>query len=232
MFSSDDFSWSNHNGNDVQIDTYDPSGLDHSMHKFIVGHELGHAQGYLTGMPIPSSSDYDDVTSGVQKCNCSHISSSTEMCFQSLEAMRPAQGEAWAYFYGAALLNARQTNCGMGYFREMYTGSTPQSATLETTVPVTVDCADMPKWRAELCPAEDNGVLQDWLGFYWNVWTNGTYKYTVDEITDVYSRPEVSFGYHWDELKAAAQALYGIGTDKTGQFTETGEVAGVDNLDN
>ena len=177
-------------------------------------------------MGFQGLNDHND-TSMLMKCNCYLIEGTPQMCFQSREFIRAAESEAWAYFYSTSLFNERETNCSFAYWHEMYDGEDPFDAELDHYPPVTVDCADMPKWQYNLCPADDKGVLQDWLGFYWNVWANGDYKYTINELSDVYSRPEVSSDMLWSELVSAVNAKYPSNQEKRNQFINMGGFAGV-----
>ena len=223
-----DWDWSQVWGdedNKIRIAT-NVDGMDHSRYKFIIGHELGHAQ--AAGANAMNSGS-DGYVSNTSKCNCSHLSGAT-MCFQSLEYSKVAQDEAWAYFYSSALFNNRETTGGMSYFRPIYVGSTPQDAILDQYPPITVNVDQMMKWRVNLCnEAPDTGVLQDWLAFYWNLWTvNNPKRLSVDEITDIYQNTSSS-NEEWDAITEQLEASLGNAHESYQQWVLTGWSAGVDN---
>ncbi len=204
-------------------------GMNHAYYKFIVAHELGHHQAQETGGPLHAQYG---INIGTSKCNCNHFPVDyRDMCFQSQEYIGTAESEAWAYFYASAIFNDRQASCGMGYFRAMYTGATPQTATLDEIPPFPVNCAATPKWMENLCSNTDRGVLQDWLGFYWNTWTTGT-SYTIDEMTDIWDvtgKTGVT-GERWNDLVASVEDIgsaQGWSIDKIDQFSDKGDLAGV-----
>ncbi len=203
-------------------------GMDHSQYKFIIGHELGHRQANLTGGP--SSGSYNHTCQDNDFCNCEHFGGYGDMCMQSREYIGAAQKEAWAFFYSAALFNERDFNCGMSYWRAMYVGNPAFIAFLNWFPPVTVDCADTPKWMESAGCSEDNrGVCQDWLGFFWNLWSFGYNRCTVDEITDIWeATPKTGIeGEHWDDLLQSVADIYGV-NDKYWNFVLLGAAAGVD----
>ena len=200
---------------------------------YALGHELGHVQSSATGGA--HNNDYSRY-SGTDKCNCNHLDAHKVMCFQSYEYTGTAQAEAWAFFYSAALFNnGTQTDCGMSYWRAMWTGDDPRTdpddAEVDYTAPVEVDCAWLPRWMEDVgCTRSDRAILQDWLGFYWNLWRTADHNFTIDQISDVYE--DVSYSDDaaplWDDLVDRAIAIHGSGSDKAEEFEDMGELAGVD----
>ncbi len=184
-------------GNCIRIDTNFTqfgSSMDHSSYKFIVGHEIGHYQSSKNGGPI--AADYEAFEAKNKRCNCKHFDEYDEMCIQSKELTGTAQSEAWAYFYAAAIFNARDyRDCKMSYWRAMYNSD----GVLDNNPPVTVNCDYNPKWMEKWCSSKMAGkaVMQDWLAFYWDVWTESDNKCTFDKMTDVY---ETANGLEWIDL--------------------------------
>jgi hypothetical protein len=96
--------------------------------------------------------------------------------------------------------------------------------------PVEVDCTRNRRWMFTLdCDGTpDTATVIDWLSFYWNVWTDGTYKYSVGELTNVYSNTAyVTPVIRWSELVGSVNNIYSNQQDKIDQFTEKGSAAGV-----
>ena len=160
----------------------------------------------------------------------------------------PAQVEGWAHFYGAALFNKRESNCHMGFWdRAWYYDGGIGGYVIDTTPPVHLNCAANPKWMENRCYAEpdhtNRGTMLDWLNFYWNVWANGSHRFSVDEISNVWEdlvpikgyvtqippphdyRP---IGWAWVDLVATVNTQYPFDLAKRNQFMNKGDAAGVD----
>jgi hypothetical protein len=188
-----------------------PEGtIDHSTYHFIVGHEMGHRQASATNGPKcnPTICDGSLQVPPVppHPCNCALFYSYKEGCHQSLGYTGPKQREAWAHFYGAALFNNREQNyCSWMYWRGMYqsTMPLPSNPAWLSPGPVLVDCATNVKWENKYCSGYNMSVTQDWMAFYWNLWTDGTYRYTINEMTNVWENCPTatpSIGQTWLEL--------------------------------
>jgi hypothetical protein len=102
-----------------------------------------------------------------------------------------------------------------------------------------VNCGVNVKWMEKYCNAANRGVTQDWMAFYWNLWTDGTYRYSINEITNVWEATDAAndeLGETWNELVATLSVLWPGGTPKLPtanywkrkQFTDKGDAAGVD----
>jgi hypothetical protein len=219
--------------------------IDHSTYRFIVSHEMGHRQAWATYGPMCEAPA--GCLSGVQyqtdtphPCNCELFSSYKGGCYQSRGYPSNKHQEAWAYFYGAALFNSQGTvenpgTCAWKYWRGMYDSTLPLADNPDwiTPGPVQVDCGVNVKWMEKYCNAANRGVTQDWMAFYWNLWTNGTYRYSINEITDVWEATDAAnneLGETWAELSLELFSLFpGPGNiPKINHFLSTGDAAGVD----
>jgi hypothetical protein len=236
----------------IRIDTSFPNPdlpegtIDHSTYRFITGHEMGHRQASATNGPScdPSVCDGSLQVPPVppHPCNCALFYSYNDGCHQSLGYIGPKQREAWAHFYAAALFNDREQNyCSWMYWRGMYqsTMPLPSNPAWISPGPVLVDCATNVKWEDEYCSGYNKSVTQDWMAFYWNLWTDGTYRYSVDEISNIWAyNPDPIFnpipadpaiGHTWSELVDAVWALWPApeNAQKRQQFFDKGLLSGV-----
>jgi hypothetical protein len=128
----------------------------------------------------------------------------------------------------------------------------PPNPTMPTwipTSPVQVACNHNVRWMEQYSNDDDvtllnRGTMQDWMVFFWNVWSNGANRFSVDELTDIWYRTPCSdesiddsdtdwcpghvcdIGETWGDLVDDVEANYAIG--KRNQFTGKGNSAGVD----
>jgi hypothetical protein len=57
------------------------------------------------------------------------------------------------------------------------------------------------RWMEEYCLDDDRGTSEDWMAFFWNLWSNGTYRYSINHITNVWEETDPSYegGYNIGE---------------------------------
>jgi hypothetical protein len=191
-------------GGRIDIDTHfeNPSLLgvfmDHSRNRFIIGHEMGHRQAAEPGTLGPFDptngieATYD--TDSAHPCNCELFNDHKTGCLQSQGNIGWRATQAWADFFGATLFHDQDAPaCEWKYWRAAYNPNPPLVDNPEwiTPGPVEVSCGQNVKWMEEYCLDQNHGVTQDWTSFFWNLWTNGEYRYTIDEITDVWAETTI-----------------------------------------
>ena len=172
--------------------------------------------------------------------------------------------EAWAHFFAIAMYNWDNRDSGVcqwKYWRSCYDSSAepiadPPNTAMPTwteSAPVQVDCSHNVRWMEQYSDNEavdlnNRGTMQDWIVFYWNVWSDGANRFSVDELTDIWNRVDSStetildsncdsvagepidyiceIGETWGDLVDDVQGHYSEG--KQNQFDVKGNSAGVD----
>jgi hypothetical protein len=83
------------------------------------------------------------------------------------------------------------------------------------------------RWMEKYCSDDmtDRGVELDWLHFLYEMWTTGTYKFSVSELLDVWAG---AAGSDWDDLLTEVEDTYGDPSSELSLFETKGYQAGVD----
>jgi len=166
-------------------------------------------------------------------------------CLQNQGYIGWRSTQAYCDFFGAALYHSQDAStCNWMYWRGAYDSTLPLPPDPDdldwiSPGPVPVSCGVNVQWMEEYCgegaQAMNRGATQDWIAFFWNLWTNGTtYRYSIDQITDVWDNtgtpadPDV--GTTWDDLDESVWDLWpgDANENKREQFFDKGAAAGVD----
>jgi hypothetical protein len=135
-------------------------------------------------------------------CGCQHVGvANAEHCLQSVETCGKGQLEGFAQFYASKAWN-RQTDddCTFVYYKEFLDETcrsqecvdfpTPGGALFQSSLPpIPMSCADTFKWRNNHCPiseAAEMGIELDWMGFFWNLHTQGESRSMMSDIWAIY----------------------------------------------
>ena len=213
---------------------------DMTTWKFAIAHEFGHRIADATDGPYPDGYEEDtDTEEPDEKCTCDHIGGygSDLHCLQSREKAVTAQGEGFAHFVATAAMNARVENDGRFVYPKpefIYSGGwTTTGPPSPTNAYQVLPESNSDRWMEKYCPPGDisRGVELDWLRFYYEIWTTGTYKFSTQDIVDVWDDvTDDEFG--WDNnagsILPTVEAQWGAGTSKTNLFEDKGLQAGVD----
>lgn len=224
-----------------------PVTMDHSRNRFIIGHEMGHRQADEVDGPLSGEVEITYPIDSPHPCNCTAISIETEGCFQNQGYIGWRSSQGWSDFYGAALYHSQDSaSCSWKYWRGAYDplaplSPEPEDPTWITPGPVSVSCGAPVKWMEAYCgegtQAVNRGTTQDWLAFFWNLWTTGASRYSIPEITNVWAATgelNDNEGVVWDvpdpddeSLENTVRDTYGFGTPKYWQFVNKGVTTGV-----
>jgi hypothetical protein len=178
---------------------------DVSTWKHIIGHELGHRVAYANGWE--AGANYN-ASGAPTECTCNYVEHGSQLhCLMSREYGDAAQEEGFGHFFAAAMFNDRIENNGkFVYCKESL------NQDLDTDNPIHPPSAwnafvtDNGQWynkyMSEQCDPGDvaRGVELDWLRFYYEMWTTGTYKYSVGELLDIWEvvQDQTPDDYGWD----------------------------------
>jgi len=219
-------------------------GLDHSRYKFCIAHEFGHLMSSYNGGPLNTSYGIKWQTNSPDPCNCERHSTYKTGCLQSRGVTGKCQSEAWAWFYGAMMFNYRgsansHSDCDMTYWRAAYQtdyyGSTTDWPPWDNSSVVDWKCDANPRWMERYClsgngyGSSDYSTTIDWTNFFWNVWSNGSQRYTVDQLTDIWDNTPVAnnhIGERYSDLVSTVNSMF-PNYWKRYQFTHKAVAAGV-----
>ncbi|MCK9506524.1 MAG: hypothetical protein M0Q95_20375 [Porticoccaceae bacterium] len=220
-------------GQKIYIDTQfqNPNGgsgnLDHSTYQYIIGHEMGHRQAWDVGGVMCQNCSSTPLWSNqntAHPCNCKKFTQYNDTCFQYVSYTGNRQREAYANFYSAALRNGRTATCNWRYWRNMYKKNPSGGASWQPLAPVPWNCAQRERWMATFCSAEsmtNKATNQDWMSFFWNVWTTSTNPLSIADINAVWHdtvHVNNNVGYQWSAVNPNAPSLERSARLKWGQY--------------
>ncbi|MBN2344428.1 MAG: hypothetical protein JXX29_14930 [Deltaproteobacteria bacterium] len=219
---------------------------NHGLYKFVIAHEMGHAQSNAVRGPGGNTSPtYQLVlneTTNEHPCNCVATSEGSgtipEMCFRMRADILSAEREGWANFWSAALLNERSSSNGyMAIWNKTYVMQNG-SAEWETVTPIAYNMLSREKYMEAECdpedasgdPADNVGILSDWSQFFWELWTKTSDRFDMNMISPIwlanYQEYDDTNEYgHWDTLLETVEQLYASNYEI--HFEDTGDLTGV-----
>jgi hypothetical protein len=158
-----------------------------------------------------------------------------EGCLQNQGYIGWRSTQGYVDFYGAALYHSQDSaSCSWKYWRGAYDSTEdplPADPEWIEPGPVSISCGVNVKWMEEYCLTSDRGATQDWIAFYWNLWTNGASRYSINQITNIWedtgtpADPDV--GTTWSDLEDSVWLNYPSDPNKRNQFFNKGLAAGV-----
>lgn len=219
-------------------------GSDHSAQKFRVGHEIGHAVGSMTTDRM-SGSDYGlKLLDADGFCYCVGEGAGTDPthCLNSKEHILAAENEGWAHFISAELFNVRDDSDGwFGSYRDVTEPSPYPNGpgTTTHTWPWGVDLTLHKFWMEYLCDETtmaNRGVEWDWLLFFYQLWSNGTYRLEISEMKDIWpNNGSADADFNWTNsvpanpsIRKSAETYLGAGSSDFTNFTSVAASNGVD----
>ncbi|MES1188545.1 MAG: collagen-binding domain-containing protein [Myxococcales bacterium] len=137
-------------------------------------------------------------------CGCQHVAAANSLhCLQSIERFDNAQSEGFAQFFASKSWNQPEGGgCKFVYYKEFLNtdclpGSTcvpfstgPGTPSLQSNLPpLGISCEQQFKWRNNHCPLSPTSEMStelDWLGFLWNLNTNGPSKTSMANLFAIY----------------------------------------------
>lgn len=234
----------------IYIDTEFPDPInpnnimDHSTYRYNVAHEMGHRQTwYQNGVKCSGCSGDPvwDNQSTADPCNCKIFSSYNDNCLQNRAWTGRKQREAWANFYSAIIFSSRDGSCNWKYWRGIYEKDGAGIPVWQPVSPAPWNCATNERWMVSFCDdgnMTNKATTQDWMSFYWNVWTVGA-RAEIAELNDIWNRTTIdnyTFGYRWDypgpdvsTLKKSASQKWGSADPRYSNFTDRGVDARINN---
>jgi hypothetical protein len=195
---------------------------DSADEKYIIAHEYGHAVSKYKDGPTDGSYKGSEgwlrATGDDDRCNCDNVSSTSKHCLHSREFTGSGQKEGFSHFVATLGYNARSTSVSyFMYYKDVRKWSSSHGGTLtwplveppwppppnEYTPPFKVEMStsDNVKWMEYECDPtggllEHYGTEWDWLDFYWNLWTEGSYKFSVNQMMNVWDNvPDGDIAY-------------------------------------
>lgn len=209
---------------------------DMTTWKFTVAHEFGHRVAYANGGPLTNAYS-DNPTESL--CKCDHIGSYGDPahCLQSREYASAAQSEGFGHFFATAVMNARTENNGQFVYPKPALALEPDWITYGPPSPIRAYIGTTEvysdRWMEKYCNPGDtaNGVELDWLRFYYETWTSGTSKFSVQEIIDVWddaTDPNLGWDNTGGSVLPTVKTQWGTGSNKAVLFENKGIQAGVD----
>jgi hypothetical protein len=206
---------------------------DATTWKFITGHEIGHRVSDRNDGPMSASYGHSDAP---YMCRCDHIYTygSSVHCMTSREPAHAAQSEGFANFFSAAVFNNRTENNGVYVY--------PKNALIKmggvwkTVLPPNtyypwqaIPESNYDRWMEKYCDPGDvaKGVELDWMKFFYELWTTGTNKLSIDEMLKVWDADPTDYG--WDNIPGAIldKANSVLGSGEYDLFEQKGAQAGV-----
>jgi hypothetical protein len=189
-------------------DEFEVCFANSSQHKFRIGHEIGHViskhrDGAQYGVYEGSEGYFRDPVDGYDgshNCDTSLIGNHMHD-LTSREFTGAGQKEGFSQFIATAAMNDRVND---GEFilanKPVMNWSTthgtyfpsvdPLVQDWDPPFPVDLSNSHYVKWMEYECVPptwfEHFGTEWDWLDFFWNLWTYGSYKYSVAEINDIW----------------------------------------------
>ena len=173
-----------------------PLSFHTTVDKFVVGHELGHMQQHWSTGSVTTRYPLQDGTSD-PACRCESVVSSNQgHCLNSREYLSTAQSEGWGHFFASKVMNdftsiTPASPGAFGYYKELWTDAFDTYGNHIVKLPpsqTAVSPLSPVKWRNRHCGAPEFGSEWDWLTFLTNLHTQGTTKWTMAEISDVWQR--------------------------------------------
>lgn len=204
---------------------------DATTWKYIPAHEIGHRLADANDGPSGAGYNHSGAPS---LCNCDHIEDygSDAHCLGSREPSCPAQGEGFGHFFASAVFNSRVENDGKYvYPKEAWTLSGDLWIAMDPPTAwnayITDSTLYYDRWMETYCDpgAANKGVELDWMRFFWEIWTTGDDKFSMDQISDVW---EDTATCYWDDLLSTVSTQWGNPSNKRTLFISKGNQAGVD----
>ncbi len=220
--------------NNICLQGQDADGWeDITKWKFIFGHEMGHRVADANGGPDCYGYTEQTPVATQSHCTCDHVDDygSDLHCMGSREKIGTAQCEGFAHFFSAAVFNDNDNMYGiLGYPKEAWV-FTGENYYVDTTPPVAFNAVSYKRWMENECDPgnADKGTEHDWMSYFWNVWADGSYESTIDEINDVFDNADSStYGIKWTDMMDSVEDKYDYGTGDYYQWLNNGDSAGVD----
>ena len=209
--------------------------------KYTISHEFGHAVANALTNTSLFAGGYDHPVNEAM-CKCDHIGDYGPHyhCLQSREFVHTAQSEGFANFFSAAMMNARNENDGIYVHCKpawKYLGGAwrndvmPPNAWWAFQIQPEVNTD---RWMQKYCYTGDNpeGVELDWLRFFYEIWTSGSSKFSINEMSNVWNSVTDPY-YGWENqpgsLKQSCSGLWSEEDPKCILFRAKAVQAGVNN---
>jgi hypothetical protein len=229
-------------GSHICVEGDNPTWEDVTTWKYIVGHEFGHRIANVNGWTAVGGYLEKDVDwPGL--CSCNHVSYGSQWhCLQSRELGKHGEQEGFGHFIATALYNSRVENDGKYvYCKESWMGDgesftpypPPRVLNAYQVTPENYYDRWMEKYCSSFVEEQDGdpvgmanrGVESDWLHFFYEMWTTGTYKFEAAELLNVWD--ETGSPYLWDDLVDTVGVEYGNPSNERSLFISKGDQTGV-----